>query len=80
MGIYQKRTGVALESDRFETREQVFNLWPEELRGRTQGVPVLAQLALVLIDRNLFFVSMSQLASAEQIPDCLCSLDLHTKG
>jgi hypothetical protein len=54
-----QRTGVALDSDRFQGGEQIFDLWAKELRRRAQGVPVLAKLALVFFNSHLFFVSMS---------------------
>ncbi len=73
------RTRVALKSDGVQSGEYVFELGPKELRRGTQRVPVLAELALIFFNCHILLLSMSQLASTEEVPNRPRSLYLRAR-
>lgn len=69
-------TGVALEGDGGERREDILHLRAEELRRGAQGVPVLAELTDVGGDVLLVLAGDCELRSLEQVVDRGGDLDL----
>lgn len=69
-------TRVALQCDRLERGQQVLDLWPKELGRSTQRVAVLTQFTVVFFDSDFSFVSESELAAFQEVPNSMGYLNL----
>ena len=69
-------TGVTLDRDCGERRQNILHLWAQELRRRAQRVPILAQLPDVSRDMFLLLSGHSEVRALEQVGDRLSDLDL----
>jgi hypothetical protein len=73
--------GVAFLCHYRPSMKDIFELGSDELRSSAERVAVLAEFAFVFLNCNfLFFTKLGQLATIEQIPDMLGSLDLAGMG
>ena len=71
------RTGVTLDGDGVECRDDIFNLRAEELGRRTQGISVLAKFALVFANKYILLLTACELAALQEVPNGTRGLDLN---
>ena len=75
-------TRVALDGESLERLKEILNLGPNELRRSTQGVPILAKLAVIFIDGYLFLHGLGKDTALEKVEDVFgCfNLRMHEYG
>jgi hypothetical protein len=71
------RTGVTLNCDSVERRDDILDLRTEKLGCCTQGISILAKFALILIDTYVLLVPARELAALKEVPNSSRRLHLN---